>query len=63
MRSDVAVGSFGLDTRWTVRRAPGGSILLRFLRKLVRPARDPFELVVSRSVDQAFAEFAREMER
>jgi hypothetical protein len=63
MRSDVAVSSFGFDTRRTVRREPRGSILLRFLRKFVRPARNPFELVVSRSVDQAFADFAREMER
>jgi hypothetical protein len=63
MRSDVAVRSFGLDTPWTGRGEPRGSIVLRFLRRLARPARDPFELVVSRSVDQAFAEFAREMER
>jgi hypothetical protein len=61
MRIALDVGSFGLDTRWIRTRDPRGRVVLRFLWRLVRPAPEPFDLVISRSVDQAFADFAREM--
>jgi hypothetical protein len=61
MRIALDVGSFGIDTRWARTRDPHGRVVLRFLWKVAGPAQESLESVISRSVDQAFAEFAREM--
>ena len=61
MRIAVAVGGFGLDARWNQRRDRRGRLLMRLLWRFTRRAPETLESVVSRSVDQAFAEFAEEM--
>jgi hypothetical protein len=61
MRMAVEVGSFGVDAWMGQKMDPTGRVLLRVLWRLSRQPSESLELIIGRSIDQAFAAFAREM--
>ena len=64
MQSAVAAGSAGFDRRWATKLFSGHRVLLEVLLRISRRlSSESLEARLGRAVDQAFAEFAKEMRR
>jgi len=62
MQSAVEVDGFGFGGQWTARLVSRTRALLRLLRSIPRQLRsESLEATIGKAVEQAFAEFAREM--
>ena len=64
MQSGVELSGFKFGRRWTARLLSSIRALFRLRRSLSRqPASEPLEATVGRAVEQAFAEFAKEIQQ
>jgi hypothetical protein len=63
MQSVVEVGSLGIDTRLPTKRSSRRGAFLRWLRSITHLGSGSLETTIGRAVEQAFAEFAKEMQR
>ena len=63
MQSVVDVGSFGFDTRLPTKRSSRRGAFVRWLRSITHLGSESLETTIERAVEQAFAEFAKEMQR
>ena len=63
MQSVVEVGSFGLDTRLPTKRSSRRGAFVRWLRSITHLGSESLETTIERAVEQAFAEFAKEIQQ
>ena len=63
MQSVGEVSSFAVGTRWPTRRSSRVRAFLRWLRSVSHWRFESFDSTIGRAVEQAFAEFAKEMQR
>jgi len=61
--SVVELDKLGFEARAATRRSSRLWSLLRMLRSLARPRSESLETASGRAIEQAFAEFAKEMRR
>ena len=61
MRLVFEVGSAQLDVWLATRKRTKGRVLLQMLWRLTREPVESFEGTIARAVDQAFADFSREL--
>ena len=61
MQSVVEVGSFGFDTRLPAKRSSRSGAFVRWFRSITHLGSESLETTIGRAVEQAFAEFAKEM--
>jgi hypothetical protein len=61
MRVAVAGGSLSIDTLWTQTKDGAARALLRIFSRVSRRPAESFEVIIARAIDDAFAEFAKEM--
>jgi hypothetical protein len=59
----VVVSKVGFATRLPTKRSPRGGAFLRWLRGIAHLDSESMETIIGRAVEQAFAEFAKEMQR
>jgi hypothetical protein len=57
----VEVGSVGIDAWLGQKKDPAGRVLLRILWRLSHQPSESLEVILARSIDRAFAEFASEL--
>ena len=62
MQSVVEVGSSGFDTRLHTKQSSKRGAFLRWLRSITHLGSESLETTIGRAVEQAFAEFAEEMQ-
>jgi hypothetical protein len=63
MQSDVELRSLRFDTRLPTKRSSRSGAFLRWLQSVTHLRSESLETTVGRAVEQAFAEFAKEMQR
>ena len=63
MQSVVEVGSFGVGTRLPTKRRSTGEAFVRWFRSITHLGSESLETTIGRAVEQAFAEFAKEIQQ